>query len=74
MKNITNTSLKEDLELIRELRSKYTDAIWESQDGQSAHFDNQQKLVKICMGDIRCGLILTENALYKLVDIGVKED
>ena len=53
---------------------KYKEAIYESQEGQPAHFDNQSKLCRLCMGDIRCGLIIARDALNYLSGIKIIED
>lgn len=74
MKGITNKSLAEDKEIIGNLLDKYHGAIWESQEAQGAHFDNQPKLVKLAMGDIRAGLKVAYEALRLLNDFGVEED
>jgi hypothetical protein len=55
MKNITNQSVKEDINVIINLLCRYKDAIWENQEGQPAHFDNQPKIVKLAMADVRTG-------------------
>jgi len=69
MKNITKESLRDDLKLITELFEKYSGAIYEAQEGQPAHYDNQPKLIKLTIGDIRCGLYITREALFKLNEI-----
>ena len=74
MKGITNQSLAEDKKIIANLLQKYHAAIWESQEGQIAHFDNQHKLVKLAMGDVRAGLNVVYDALQMLNELGVKED
>ena len=74
MKAITNKSLDEDYLIVRDLMQKYCDAVYEKQEGQPAHFDNQPKFVKICMCDIRCGLGIALQGLRKITDIKVQED
>ena len=74
MKEITNKSLAEDEKIIANLLDKYHDAIWENQEGQGAHFDNQPKLVKLAMGDVRAGLNVVHEALRMLIELEVKED
>lgn len=74
MKNITNQSVKEDINVIIELLCKYRDAIWENQEGQPAHFDNQPKIVKLAMVDVRTGLCIALEAMKKLRDVEVLED
>ena len=53
---------------------KYKEAIYENQDGQPAHFDNQSKLCRLCICDIRCGLIIARDALNCLSVIEIIED
>ncbi len=76
MKNITKESIKKDFDIVNELLKKYSEAIWEAQENQDSHFDRQLKLVRLAMGDVRCGLILTSQALKMLADDGIdiKED
>ena len=74
MKNITNQSVKEDINVIIELLCRYRDAIWENQEGQPAHFDNQPTIVKLAMADVRTGLCIAFEAMTKLKEIKVLED
>lgn len=74
MKNITNKSIEEDLSIINNLFQKYNSAIWEGQEGQSAHYDNQTKLVRLGIRDVNIGLNLVKQALAMLNNIGIKED
>lgn len=74
MKNITKESIEQDLRIIQDMVFKYKEAIYESQEGQPAHFDNQSKLCRLCMGDIRCGLIIARDALNYLSGIEIIED
>lgn len=74
MKNITKKSIEEDLKIIQNLVFKYKEAIYENQEGQPAHFDNQSKLCRLCMGDIRCGLLIVRDALNCLSEIEIIED
>ncbi len=74
MKNITKESIEQDLKIIQDMVFKYKEAIYESQEGQPAHFDNQSKLCRLCMGDIRCGLIIARDALNYLSGIEIIED
>lgn len=74
MKGITNKSLADDKKIIANLLEKYHAAIWESQEGQVSHFDNQNKLVKLAMCDVRAGLNVVYEALRMLNELGVKED
>lgn len=74
MKNITNKSIKEDINVICELLCRYRDAIWENQEGQPAHFDNQPKIVKLAMTDVRTGLCIALEAMKKLREVEVFED
>lgn len=66
MKNIDKNTLVKDLEVIHNMLGKYSDAIWENQEGQKAHYDNQLKGVKIVMEDVRCGLFIAREALQSL--------
>lgn len=66
MKNITKESLQDDLKVISEMFEKYSGAIYESQEGQLGHYDNQTKLVRLTIGDIRCGLFVVRSALIML--------
>jgi hypothetical protein len=74
MKNITKESIEQDLKIIQDMVFKYKEAIYESQEGQPAHFDNQSKLCRLCIGDIRCGLIIARDALNYLSGIEIIED
>ena len=74
MKNITNQSVKEDINVIIELLCRYQDAIWENQEGQQAHFDNQSKIVKLAMTGVRTGLCIALEAMKKLKQVKVIED
>lgn len=74
MKGITKETINRDLKTIQDMFYRYKEAIYESQEGQKAHFDNQSKLVRLLVGDIRCGLNVTENALKILKDIEIIED
>lgn len=74
MKNITNEVIKQDYNTIVEMCQKYTDAIYENQEAQVAHYDKQPKLVKLCMEDVRVGLNLVSMALCTLRTIEVIED
>lgn len=66
MKNITNQSVKEDINVIIELLCRYRDAIWENQEGQPAHFDNQPEIVRLAMVDVRTGLCIALEAMKNL--------
>ena len=74
MKNITNQSINEDINVIIKLLCRYRDAIWEKQEGQPAHFDNQPKIVKLAVTDVRTGLCIALEAMKKLRDVKVFED
>lgn len=74
MKNITNKSIKEDFNVTCELLDKYNKAIWENQEGQKAHFDNQPKFVKLAIRDVCTGLCIALEAMKKLREIEVLED
>ncbi len=74
MKNITKESIEQDLKIIQDMVFKYKEAIYESQEGQPTHFDNQSKLCRLCIGDVRCGLIIAMGALNFLSGIEIIED
>ena len=74
MKNITKKSIEQDLKIIQDMVFKYKEAIYENQEGQPAHFDNQSKLCRLCIGDIRCGLMIVRDALNCLSEIEIIED
>lgn len=74
MKNITKKSVEEDLRIILDMFNKYDDAIWENQEGQKAHFDNQSKSVRITISDTRTGLFLAFSALSMLSQHEIIED
>lgn len=74
MKNITKESIERDAKIIRGMAFKYKGAIYENQEGQPAHFDNQSKSCRILIGDIRCGLFIAMNALNILSEIDIIED
>ena len=74
MKNITKESIEQDLKVIQNMVFKYKEAIYENQEGQPAHFDNQSKLCRLLIGDIRCGLIVARDALNYLSGIEIIED
>ena len=74
MKNITKESIEQDLKIIQDMVFKYNEVIYENQEGQPAHFDNQSKLCRLAIGDIRCGLIIARDALICLNGIDIIED
>lgn len=74
MKNITKESIEQDFKTIQNMVYKYKEAIYENQEGQPAHFDNQSKLCRLLIGDIRCGLIIARDALNYLTGIEIIED
>ena len=74
MKGITKESIEKDFKVIQDMAYKYKEAIYENQEGQPAHFDNQSKLCRLLIGDIRCGLIIARDALNYLSGIEIIED
>ena len=74
MKGITKESIEQDYKIIFDMMYKYLDAIYEKREAQPAHFDNQSKLCKIYMCDLRMGLIMATEALKRLKDIEIIED
>lgn len=73
MKGITKESIEQDFKIIQDMLYKYKEAIYESQEGQPAHFDNQSKLCRLCIGDVRCGLTIARDALNYLSGIDIIE-
>ena len=69
MKNITIETLQQDLATIANMFEKYTNAVYERQEGQPGHYDNQPKLIRLAMEDVRCGLSITKNALRCMNEI-----
>lgn len=69
MKNITIETLQQDLATIANMFEKYTGAVYELQEGQPGHYDNQPKLIRLAIEDIRCGLSVTKNALNMLNEV-----
>ena len=69
MKNITIETLQQDLATIANMFEKYTEAVYELQEGQPAHYDNQPKLIRLAIEDVRCGLSITKNALKMLNEV-----
>lgn len=74
MKNITKKSIEKDLNIINQLCWKYKEAIFEKQEHQPAHFDNQFKCVRLTMVNIHCGLLVARNGLNYLSGMQVIED
>ena len=74
MKNITKKDIDKDLIKLSELLNKYSNAIYEPQEGQKAHYDNQTKLVRIAMINLRTGLYLAKEALKILSENNILED
>lgn len=74
MKGITKNTINEDLKTIYDMLDKYCEAIYERQEGQNAHFDNQSKLCRLAIGDVRCGLNIAKLALNQLSNIEIIED
>ena len=69
MKNITIETLQQDLATIANMFKKYIEVIYELQEGQPAHYDNQPKLIRLAIEDVRCGLSITKNALEMLNEV-----
>lgn len=59
----TREEMQEHLNIIRDMFETYKDVIWAPQERQEEHFDNQPKLAKISLLDVRSGLLLTERSL-----------
>ena len=47
MKGITKEVIEQDFKTIQDMAWRYKEAIYENQEGQPAHFDNQSKLCTI---------------------------
>lgn len=69
MKNINKDTFGKDLSIINEMLLKYSDVIYEKQEGQVGHYDNQLKLVRLCIEDIRVGLNIVKSGLRMLDDV-----
>lgn len=69
MKNITIETLQQDLATIANMFEKYTNAVYERQEGQPAHYDNQPKLIRLGVEDVRCGLSVAKNAFEMLNEV-----
>lgn len=74
MKGITKEIVEQDFKTIQDILWRYKEAIYENQEGQPAHFDNQSKLCRLMMGDIRCGLTIARDALSYMKEIEIIED
>lgn len=74
MKGITKEVVEQDFKTIQDILWRYKEAIYENQEGQPAHFDNQSKLCRLMMGDIRCGLTIARDALNYMSGIEIIED
>lgn len=74
MKGITKEAIEQDFKVIQDMVNRYKEAIYENQEGQPAHFDNQSKLCRLLICDIRCGLSITRDALNYLSGIEIIED
>lgn len=69
MKNINKDTFGKDLSIINEMLLKYNEVVYEKQDGQVGHYDNQLKLVRLCIEDIRVGLNIVRDGLRMLDDV-----
>jgi len=68
---VTKSEFQHDFEIIQSMLNKYSNnVIWEGQEGQLEHFDNQLKLAKIIFLDIRAGLFHLQEAFR----MGTQED
>lgn len=74
MKNITKKSVIDDFATLGELSHKYQEAIWENQETQPAHFDNQSKDVRLIMSQIKVGLSVALTGLEWLTKMDIIED
>lgn len=74
MKNITKKSVIDDFATLGELSHRYQEAIWENQEAQPAHFDNQSKDVRLIMSQIKVGLSIALTGLEWLTQMDIIED
>ncbi|MBP5457113.1 MAG: hypothetical protein J6Y37_11490 [Paludibacteraceae bacterium] len=69
MKGITKEQIEKDREALSEMFGRYTNAVWENQEGQKAHYDNQPKLVRLHMEAARHAIFTAKMALDTLNNI-----
>lgn len=71
MKGITRKSIDEDLQTISKLSAKYRNAVYSFNEGESAisNWDNQPRLVKLAVADLRSSLYVAEGAIKMLSEI-----
>lgn len=74
MKGITNKSITLDKKAICEIAERFGGAIWENQEHQSAHYDNQPKIVRLAIRDVYVGLNIAIEALRNLESYQIIED
>lgn len=71
MKGITRKSIEEDLQTISKLSAKYRNAVYSFNEGESSisNWDNQPRLVKLAIADLRTSLYVAESAIKMLSEI-----
>lgn len=71
MKGITRKSIEEDLQTISKLSAKYRNAVYSFNEGESSvsNWDNQPRLVKLAIADLRTALYTAETAIKMLSEV-----
>lgn len=66
---ISKEEMQKDLMTVFEMQKKYHAAVWEPQEGQVDHFDNQPKIAKVALIDARMALSIAEEAISKALQV-----
>lgn len=61
------TEIKDDFDIINGMLRKYNGFIWENQEGQASHYDNQSKSTRLAVADIRTGLFIAKMAMNNII-------
>ena len=71
MKGITRKSIDEDLQTISKLSAKYRNAVYSYNEGESSisNWDNQPRLIKLAVADLRSSLYTAESAIKMLSEV-----
>ena len=71
MKGITRKSRDEDLQTISKLSAKYRNAVYSYNEGESSisNWDNQPRLIKLAVADLRSSLYTAESAIKMLSEV-----
>lgn len=71
MRGITRKSIDEDLQTISKLLGKYRNAVYSYNEGESSvsNWDNQPRLVKLAVADLRSSLYVAESAIKMLSEV-----